>query len=80
MLALGSAEAHRSVQAIDSCSLIALRDEGMILSLRLICESAASIYQVRLDLLETVKQRFDEEGISIAHEATTIDLRAAQSD
>lgn len=79
MLTLGAAEPHRSVKAIDSCSLTALGEEGMILSLRLVCESAASVYQTRLDLLETVKQRFDEAGISIAHEATTIDLRDARS-
>lgn len=79
-LAIAAAKAHSSVAEIDSCLLTALEEQGMILSLRLVCESTSSVYQTRLSLLEVVKQQFDDAGISIAHEATTIDLRAAQSD
>ena len=77
-LAVAAARRHRSVRSVDSCLLAALGEAGMILSLRLVCESPVSVYQTRLDLLDAVKRRFDENGISIAHAATTIDLRDAR--
>jgi len=79
-LAVAAAGTHSSVTAVDRCSLTALGETGMILSLRLVCESAASVYQVRLDLLEIVNQRFDDAGINIAYASTTIDLRDARSE
>jgi len=72
------AEAHPSLTAVNGCPLTALGEEGMILSLRVVCDPA-SLYQTRFDLLEATKETFDEAGIDIAHAATTIELRDARS-
>jgi len=74
-----AAETHRSVTAIDSCLLTALGETGMVLSLRFVCESAASAYQTKLDLLEIVNQRFDDVGIDISYASTSIDLIDARA-
>jgi small conductance mechanosensitive channel len=80
MLALAVAEAHPSVAAVNGCPLTALGDEGMVLSLRAVCDPPASTYQTRFDLLEATKEKFDEAGIDIAHAATTIELRDVRSE
>jgi len=77
-LVLAVAEAHPSVKSVSGCPLTALGEEGMILSLRAVCDPT-SLYQTRFDLLEATKRRFDEFGIDIAHVATTVELRDVRS-
>ena len=52
---------------MQSCRVSALSDSGTTMTLTVWCADATTAAEVKSDLLEGVKKRFDGEGIPIAH-------------
>lgn len=78
-LLLSAVEAHPAATAVNGCPLTALGEEGMVLSLRVACDSNADVFQTRLDLIETTKEKLDQAGIQISYASSTIELQDARS-
>jgi small-conductance mechanosensitive channel len=61
------AQSHPKAVEVVSCRVSALSDSGTTLTLTAWCEDAATAGEVKSDLLEGAKKRFDGAGIAIAH-------------
>jgi len=61
------AKASSKVVEVQSCRVSALSDSGTTMTLTVWCADATTAAEVKSDLLEGVKKRFDGEGIPIAH-------------
>jgi len=61
------AKAHAKAMEVASCKVTALTDLGVTMTLTVWCADAGTAADVKCDLLEAVKKRFDAEGIAIAH-------------
>jgi small-conductance mechanosensitive channel len=61
------ANAHADVAEVTSCRVTGLSDAGTTLTLTAWCANAAIAADVKSDLLEGIKKRFDGEGIAIGH-------------
>lgn len=59
------AKAHDGVQEVDGCPVTALNTSSVDLALRAWCKDAGVAVQVKYDLLEDLKKRFDAAGIEI---------------
>jgi len=66
------AAAHPQVREIIGCPVTELGPSGVVLSLRAWCSSADATYQVRFDLLERAKRRFEQAGIEIPYPTTNV--------
>lgn len=66
-IALELAEAHDQVVEVVGCPVVNLGASSVDLSLRAWCADAATAKAVEFDLLETIKKRFDAEGIEIPY-------------
>jgi small-conductance mechanosensitive channel len=61
------AAAHEKAASVASCRVTAITDSGITLALTVWCADAATAAEVKSDLLESAKKRFDAEGVAIAH-------------
>ena len=78
-LAVDAAHAHPAVAAVQSCPLTRVAEEGIVLSLRVVCDAASGVYQTQLDLTEAILQRYRDAGIDLFHASSTVELRDARS-
>lgn len=69
------AEKHPLVKEVAACPITELASEGVGLSLRAWCANIGDATQVKFDLYEQAKKRFDEEGIAISFAATNVVLK-----
>jgi len=60
-------KAHPRILQLDGCRVSALSDSAITITLRIECTDAATADDVKSDLLESIKKRFDADGIAIAH-------------
>ncbi len=73
------ASAHPGVEGIMSCPVTELGPSGVVLSLRAWCSTADATYQVRFDLLEQAKKRFEEAGIGVPFPTANVIVRSADA-
>lgn len=78
-IVLELAEAHDDVSEVVGCPVVALGGSSVDLSLRAWCGDASMATAVEHDLLEQIKQRFDEAGIEIPYAYQNVVLRGAIS-
>ena len=64
-IALELAEAHAKVEEIVGCPVLLLNTSSVDLSLRVWCADPAVAFDVKYDITEGIKKRFDAEGIEI---------------
>ena len=61
------AKANSNVLEVASCRVSALSDSGTTITLTLWCADSRAAAEVKSDLLEAAKKRFDGEGIPVVH-------------
>jgi small conductance mechanosensitive channel len=69
------ARSHPQVQEVLDCPVTQLGDSGVELSLRARCADPGAAQQVKFDLYEQAKKRFDREGIEIPLPYTNVILK-----
>ena len=69
------AQAHPKVQEVADCPVTQLGNSNVVLSLRVWCEDSVTALQVRYDVYEQAKERFDREGIEIPFPYTNVVLK-----
>ena len=77
-IVLELAHAHPLVQEVVSCPVVQLNSSSVSLSLRAWCANSGDAVQVKYDLFEQVKARFDQEQIEIPFAYTNVIVRQAQ--
>ncbi len=63
------AKAHPKTVQVTSCRVTALTDTGVTMTLTALCADPNSVNDMKCDLLESTKKRFDADGIEFAHTA-----------
>ena len=66
------AEAHPLVRDVVGCPVAELSSSGVMLSLRAWCDGVGDAVEVRTDLYEQAKTRYDKESIGLASAATNV--------
>jgi small conductance mechanosensitive channel len=61
------AKAHPKTVEVTSCRVTALTDAGVTVTLTATCADPTAVTDMKCDLLESTKKRFDSEGIELAH-------------
>jgi small-conductance mechanosensitive channel len=79
-IVLSLASAHAAAGEVVGCPVTNLGASSVDLTLRVWCADAGVAYQLKTDLLEQVKKRFDAEGIEIPYAYTNVVLKRATSD
>lgn len=69
-----AATAHSLVREVVGCPVIELGSGGVNLSLRAWCASAGDAAQVRFDVTELAKKKFDEASVGLAFASTNVVL------
>lgn len=76
-IAVELAAGHRGVTEVVSCPVVALSASSVDLMLRAWCADAGVAAEVKADLLEAIKLRFDAEGIEIPYAWQNVILHRA---
>ncbi len=78
-IALELAQAHPNTREIVNCPVTQLAPNGVTLSLNVWCDNFPQAEQLRVEITEQLKKRFDAEGIEIPYPYTNVVLKTQRS-
>jgi small conductance mechanosensitive channel len=78
-IAMELARQHAASVDVVGCPVTNLGTSSVDLSLRVWCADSGAAYQLKTDLLEQIKKRFDAEGIEIPFAYTNVVLKGSDS-
>jgi small-conductance mechanosensitive channel len=61
------AKAHAKTVEVTSCRVTALTDNGVTMTMTVSCADVTTATDLKFDLLESIKKRFDANGVELAH-------------